>query len=212
MTPMSRQLAQLRDIVVADVRYLALQGDGLVDDNALRRDSVVLRRLLTDRGEGDIALLWRLSGIEGTPRIEGADIGELTTDTGLEFATADPFRGRGVVTYEVRVYGRIHDEAGPGALARQMLPIAQYMNGGCIYAEGTIIRRSDLIAYVANTRGGAHHGRGKRTGNPRRQHAYDVLDQISTEWSVMNRDAVFAQVLAVGQAVVTSSDIQALIG
>lgn len=56
----------LLEIVAADLRYLAVEWNGSIEDDALRRNSVVLRRLVV---EGELQRAWKAAGFHGEPKI-----------------------------------------------------------------------------------------------------------------------------------------------
>lgn len=98
-------------------------------------------------------------------------------------------------------------------LSRQGIPIetltlANFMPSPCIIAQGKEISRRILIQYVANKLGGAHWDPGR--GKKKKDMLFALLDQVSQRISLADKNAVYFELLSVGQALVNSPDIQTL--
>ncbi|WP_248582585.1 hypothetical protein [Nocardioides sp. InS609-2] len=188
-----------------------------MDLHVLRREAVVLRRLLVDNG-GDIARLWRAEGRPGQPMIpEVSDLARFPTWSGLVFATADTIdTGTGMLVGEMLLWedaaltteirAIMESDAQPADM-----PLRKYVEAVCVVSKSRPIRRDDMIMYVANRRGGAHFNRKRQTNNPRRQAAFNVLDEMSSDgWQMNGQDATFAQLITIVHNVVAAPDLQLL--
>src|SRR5690349_2166730 len=61
-----------------------------MEQHTLRREAVILRRLLVENGKGDILRLWRLDGRPGNPEVPDADdLARLPHYDGLELGAAE---------------------------------------------------------------------------------------------------------------------------
>lgn len=210
--------AELREIVCADVDHLQTTWSDVMDFHALRRDAVVLRRLLVDNG-GDLARLWNAEERGGQIMLpEVADLRRFPHWKGLGFATAHPTKTDGVKVAELLMW-RIPEVEAPEIQAvitinqrDRDLTISEFRESVCLVSVERPVRRVDLITYVSNRRGGAHSDRRRVPGDPRRRIAWQVLDQLGEgNYQVNQRDAAFGQLVTIGQEVVNSPDVQKLV-
>lgn len=207
-------VAELREVVRADLTHLRDTWRAGMDLHVLRREATSLRRLLVDNG-GDVFRLWRAEGRDGQPTIpEVSDLSRFPSWKGLGFATADTVRiGPDVelgelllwkeeeITPEIRAV--LESEAQPKDMA-----LRAYLEAACVVVNERPIRRDDFITYVANRRGGAHLDRRGRSKNPRRQQAFELLDDLSVSgFQVNQQDATFAQLIAITRNIVTAPDL-----
>ena len=89
------ELEDLREVVAADVEHLRTTWFDGMSPHTLRREAVVLRRLLVDNS-GDLARLWRMEGRSGQPHIVGGwDLAEFPHWKGLALGTADRVAAEG---------------------------------------------------------------------------------------------------------------------
>lgn len=210
------ELADLREIVAADVAHLRNTWADGMDPHVLRREAVTLRRLLVDNG-GDLARLWRMLGREGQPTIQGGfDLREFPHWRGLAFGTADvmPVHGGaelgGVMLWEQEA---MKDPEIAAVMAQPpgdgTMPLRQYVEAVCIVITEKPVRRLDLITYLTNNRGGAHFDRRGRAGDPQRRAAHELLDRARREGMAINQqEAAFGQLIAIARNVVHSLDVQ----
>lgn len=212
------ELADLREVVAADIAHLATTWQEAMNPHTLRREAVLLRRLLIDNA-GDIARLWRMEGREGQPKIHGGwDLGELPHWRGLALGTADQvdlgpeLQMGGIMLWrqdamDDEIRAAFEQPSGAG-----ITPVRQYVEGICIVVQEKPIRRLDLITYVTNNRGGAHFDRKGKAGDPRRKAAHDLLDRMRREgFAISHQEAAFGQLIVIAQNVVRSPDVLSLI-
>lgn len=195
---------ELRRTVRSDLQHLADTWVDEVDDDWLRRESAYFRRLLIGDRMGDVLRLWKAERRKGEPRLLGATLAALDASD-VDFATADPVRTRWGTTFSAIAYTSIREDR-PPLPGPQLMPLSRYLDGVPLIAGGTKVRRRDLVKYVANKLGGAHLDERR---DPARDAAFIALDQIRGA-SVMDRQATFGQLLAMGQALVGSEDVQDL--
>lgn len=173
----------------------------------------MLRRLLIDNG-GDIAKLWRMDERPGQLMIPDVDdLSTLPHYDGLAFASAETTDiGGGVSLSSLMLWKEEKVPKGLDGDVNQPRPMSvqQYAGAVCLVVNGRAVRRSDVITYVANKRGGSHYDR-SRTGNPARKAAHELLDLVSTSgYKIGGLDAVFGQFLGIGRTVANSPDVLAL--
>ena len=90
----------------------------------------------------------------------------------------------------------------------ETLTLANFMPSLCIFAQGKEISRRMLIQYVANKLGGAHWSPGR--GKTKQDMLFALLDQVSQNVILADKNAVYFELLSIGQALVNSPDIQTL--
>lgn len=208
-------VAELREVVRADLTHLRDTWRAGMDLHVLRREATLLRRLLVDNG-GDVFRLWRAQGREGQPMIpEVSDLTRFPSWKGLGFATADTVElGDGVEVGELLLWKE--DEITPEIRAvlesrsqPNDMPLRKYLEAPCVIVNERPIRRDDFITYVANRRGGVHLDRRGTTKNPRRQASFELLDNLSADgFRVNQQDATFAQLIAITRNIVTAPDLE----
>ena len=146
---------------------------------------------------------------------EVSDLTRFPSWKGLGFATADTVQlGDGLEMGELLLWKE--DEITPEIRAvlesesqPRDMPLRKYLEAPCVIVNERPIRRDDFITYVANRRGGAHLDRRGRTKNPRREAAFELLDDLSADgFQVNQQDATFAQLIAITRNVVTAPDLQ----
>lgn len=201
-----------------DVRYLIKEWPNGLEDDALRRASPVLRRLLVD---GDLQRAWRLAGFEKQPMV---------TSMSLEpsIAGVDPSRvllasiggakANGVIVGGVLMFNYALSEAelkaraGYGPPVESTLPLRAYAEAPCVMTGGRLISRHTVIKYVANKLGGAHHD--KKRGNDKDELAFVLLDKVGRDLRlrVLDKPVVYFELLGIGQVLAKSSDIRKFAG
>ena len=158
-------------------RYLTVEWNENIEDDALRRGSTVLRRLLVD---GDLQRAWRVAGFERTPRITCSTLRPILRSEPLDkiaFAAAGgakyqgaELRGALMVNY-AKLPDQVKSDYESGVPSEQV-PLKDFIESACIVVKGQIVARCVLIKYVANKLGGAHHdhraatARTDNRGNP----------------------------------------------
>ena len=193
-------------------------------DHQLRRISVQLRSLLV---EGSLQQCWRLLTMEpkqpiiNAPRLRpnkmdknavalagGGTIGP------VRFANISFRPGVALSADEVK------QEYEEGKADMEFpFRLTDYLDSCSIFINGKSISRRQVIAYVANKKGGAHldHTRKKDDDAYRCLDSAANLIRIGTSRNPANgtieggRNAIYAELLSVGQHVSGSSDIQRLV-
>ena len=200
--------------VAEDLEWLAASWKSGADAVAVRHGSAILRRLLL---EGELGYAWRSVGFTGEPAVEAVDIasvldGILPAKVSLALCTGGTFDGMtvaGVVTMHLRPgeeMPRPHrrDSATP---IKRLFKLNAYLNAPCAIVDGSIIRRHDLIKYIALVRGGVHLGR-KRKEEKR---LVDRVGPLEQRVNIRSIDGLFFEALSIGQALGESADCLELV-
>lgn len=223
MTPDERALVRT---VLEDMKYLRDEWDDAIDEDALRRNSTVLRRLLI---HADYSKAWRAVGLAKEPRMQAVDMSAFLKGIApehiivMQIGGGDHLGGvqmgpSGGFTYEMtpqEVQARF--EVGKTKLDdMQPCGMREYMNRVCmairVSASGAAIEsvtRHQLVNYVANKRGGAHLDARRDSQDPT-ERVYMALDRVF-DGSARTADlpAVYFELLSIGQAVVRLDDAKA---
>jgi hypothetical protein len=198
--------SHLIQIVGEDLRYLIARGDSLATD-ALRRDSVVLRRLIVD---GDFGRVWNLLRIPGKPMISAPRLEKLLDDNVLgpkvSLALAGGGQYHGLCAAMAITYAA-HVDDDQQELAEHAFTVGEFSSSASIYAGGTRVSRAEVIQYVANKLGGAHLSSTRKGGH---RAAYEVLDRHCDRFHIEGvagldgLNAVYFELLSIGQLVARS--------
>lgn len=209
---MSPDQAREVKVVAADLRYLKKRWGGSVDTDELRRNSVVLRRLLIEDGYGRA---WRALGFPGQPQIAATDLvahrGKLNPDQ-IIFAEAGGAK-RG--TMQVQGITMVNYAMSPEEIAERfkqgpqskVYTLPEFLSSECFSLQGKAINRRQVIKYVANKLGGAHFDT-KRDPNQKDAEIIAFLDEILASARTSDMEAVYYELLSIGQAVARSKDTQ----
>lgn len=201
------------DLVAAAIDDLQMLRDTwpeTVTEHKLRRDSAALRRLLVD---GDLKKAWRLAGHANEPRIFTTHrIRDISKEerSKVSWASEGGFEQDGIqilapATSNQRIELPFSRDK-PG-----FLTLSRFVDGPVAVAYGTTIKRSTLVKYVANKLGGAHYD--ERRSARAEEQVFAQLDRTFKVGSsglrvqTLGLSPVYAEMLAVGQAVLRSPDV-----
>ena len=196
-----------------DLRHLLSRGDKL-DNPSVRRDSIILRRLLV---EGDFFRTWKVLGFRDKPRVVAPRLeyflDRKATRRRIHFALAGGGQYFGVLAAMAII--------NVGSEAVQLDPevnpleftftISEFARSASIYVEGVTVSRTEVIQYVANKLGGAHVSSGRKGTHGR---TFEVLDRNTDRFffegipKLHGTNAVFFELLSIGQLLVKSHDVQ----
>ena len=193
-------------IVLEDLDFLGSEWDQDVSDESLRRSSPVLRRFLV---EGQLLKSWHNVGLSGQPEVLAPSLNKHLAVCPLNtvrYATA------GGADYQGMTIALLFetDEAST-PMQRQKISalgppeirqtLTEFTDSACVIVEGTLISRLELVKYVVNKLGGAHY-------DSKREKDYQrLLDYVGRTRTVAGKNAVYFELLSIGQTLVKSSDI-----
>ena len=203
----------LLKLVFEDTSYLFKEWSASVEDDALRRSSNVLRNLLVYDLLGQAAREIGFSEM----RILAPDF----NSSAVEVPPGGFFQLGGAISKSITAY---HIQFMPGVAedpaatekrskaighpdAKRPLKLGAYLKQpSFIFSDGSTIDHGDVITYVANKLGSAHFDQRRDLAKIIDQ-KYAALDTIRATWEVAERNAVYYELLSIGQCVVTSNDI-----
>ena len=193
-------------VVLADLDYLDSNWSaGDVTDDEMRRNSTLLRRFLID---GDLLRAW----IEVVGKVPYA-----VPSKGLKQPLAKAVRGVAYTTVstvtqpgsQVHQAHVIRGPLGKGpdpvvVVQEKPLKLKKFVNGFCVVIDDVFIRRREVIQFVANKAGGAHYDEDKTK-------PYQRSVEAMTSFEVMGRDALYYELLGIGQALASAPDTTRLV-
>lgn len=205
--------------VVEDLKYLASDWHERVDDDVLRRGATTIRRLLV---ENDLQKAWHLSGetepiiINQAPNLDAFLYDPLPT---IAMAGGGSYDGvQACLAIEVNGVNSKEPQANKDIFADQKLtkfltatsmffdPAEILRKSGDVVPVDTMlptrVSRQEVITFVANQLGGSHYG-----DNDKRP-AYDVMREYRRYFNVSGKDAVYFELLSIGQLVGKSPTLQ----
>lgn len=198
-------------MVAADILSLRVERTEDITNDALRRLSPVLRRLLVER---DLQQAWRTAGFESEPVIEAFSLNATVAGFSLDrvvFAAVGSERpSRGDALHTVMITsGNLDDDL--RTLSRRDRPwkqpfcLSAFCKGACLIIGGEPISRAAVVKHVANKLGGEHFDswRSNRSG----ERSFRLLDSELTTGTIHRREVIYFQLLAIGQSVGRSEDL-----
>jgi len=203
-------------VMSQDLEYLHEEWRDEIDDASLRRNSLVLRRLLVEQ---DLTKAWRKVGFEDEPKIKAPTIEEHLKTCPLQdvlFATAGgaSYRGTQIATLFMPRGAANPEEtrrrSALGPFVFKLHGFKEFIESPCMIVKGTAVSRKDLIEYVANKLGGAHTDQRRGAAKPL-DVIFTCLDEISQTTQVAGKNAIYYELLSIGQNMIRSDDINRLI-
>jgi hypothetical protein len=147
-------------IALSDLDYLYDEWNQDITDDSLRRNSVVLRRLLVN---GDLLRVWRKAEFQGQPEIVAPTLEEhlkLYPLNTVRFALAGGahYGSMTVAVFFERDVASTPEEIkrsfGLGPVYETKFTLTEFVESSCVIVEGVVISRREIIRYVANKLGG----------------------------------------------------------
>ena len=206
----------LLSIVHGDLLVLAKDWNQDIDDNSLRVASPILYRLLI---ENALPIAARMLGSKAL-RIMAPLISKETDFNklpGLVFWQAGGARFRGMEVMSVAMYDRALSEPEMKAnyerekvLMGKQYPekLSVYLNQTAFVIRSVKIDRAEVIKYVNNKIGGRHYDTTRKDSELEQK--YSLLDEIRKQLIVADKNAVYYELLSIGQRIVNSRDVMKL--
>lgn len=203
----------LLEIVVSDLVFLREEWDGEVDDHSLRRSSTILRRLLVDN---ELQRAWKAAGFEKETVIEASTLQKLIDIAPLDkvtFATAGGAKYKGAELRGVTIlnYAMTQEEiqkVNAHGVPSASFGLSVFIATPSVIINGKLIPRRVVIKYVSNKLGGAHHD--AKRGKTEEEVLFSRVDGAQ-QILLLNKPAIYFELLSTGQALVGSADINRLI-
>jgi len=212
---------ELARVVAEDLEYLFAEWNQDIDDASLRRNSLVLRKLLIE------GLLSRVAHeVDKQVLVMTPAIGRLITDAELRecrFFQAGGALYKGTIVQSISMISRAKTEAEIKASYERSkesiekdypVKLNVFLKQTSLVVDGVLINREVVIKYVANKLGGAHYDKSredtKAGGNISLEQKYELLDKVRSDVTVADKNAIYYELLSIGQRLVNSGDIHQL--
>jgi hypothetical protein len=207
------------------------------DDVAIRHGSSVLRRLLVEDAAGRA---WRKLGFKKTPTVQGPDLLALCEEKGVKpalgHAVAGGVRLDGVDWALIGSFRVDNRETGISAsadsgfavlstfigrdalnpshspldhLVERTWYLHDYLRAPGALRRGQLLSRSEVIKHMANDMGGVHL---EKSNSAMRQFLIEAERNVFIQTKKRALRGLYIEVLAIGQAIGRSADIQRLAG
>lgn len=211
---------ELLGIVLDDLKHIQKESNPECSDHQLRRISVQLRGLLV---EDRLFRAWRTLGLQ--PKAPAIIAQRLRTDhldeNALAVAAGGQIGGASIagVQFMPGVVATPEDakrmyEQGKADLEYKF-SLSEYKDSCAIFVKGKRVKRVQLVKYVANKKGGAHLDASRKD-----EEIYSLLDAAgenlvfggtkSDSINVPGKNAIYLELLSIGQNVSSAPDIQRL--
>lgn len=200
--------------VVEDLEYLQNGWGPEIANPDIRRGSAVLRSLLV---ENVYSRAWRSVGFERQPSVIAVDIDKLIGgETDLVvccLAWGAHFRGLYMASPLINEGGKpIGDASAPlrenGYPGEREYHVSEFMESTAGIAGRLIVKRREIIKYVANVKGGVHLGQKAKAAERK---LVNKLAKFENRIQAHTTDGVFVELVAIAQAVGLSDDAAKLI-
>ena len=211
----------LARVVAEDLEYLFHDWNQEIDDGSLRRSSPVLRSLLVE------GLLGRVAHQVGRDvRVMAPAVGRVTTEAELrecKFFQAGGALHKGIIVQSMSMVARAKTEAeikasyerGRSAMGKSYpVKLGTFLKQTSLVVNGVLINREEVIKYVANKLGGAHYDSSRESakgpGDLSLELKYKLLDEVRGGMLVADRNAIYYELLSIGQRLINSRDVRQL--
>lgn len=210
----------LARIVWEDLDFLFREWNQDIDDASLRRASPVLRSLLI---EGQLGKVAHACGRD--LRIMAPAINKFLSEAGLKqnaYFQAGGARYKGIEVQAVSMVQRALSEREiktnyerDRKVIGKSYPVklGAFLRQPSFVVDGVIIYRDEVIKYISNKLGGAHYDESRKTtatGRVTLEDKYALLDKVRSGTHVADKNAIYYELLSIGQRVVSSRDIHRL--
>jgi hypothetical protein len=210
ISPEDRQLIA---IVHSDLQFLRDEWDNQVDDHSLRRSSPILRRFLV---ENDLHRAWKLAGFPSQALVRASTLEPILRTIPphrITFASAGGGSYNGAEVRGALLLNFVMTEAQVKKVAEGPPPDREYRlldfsSDTCVIALGKRFSRTQVVKYVANKLGGAHYD--TRRGHRKDDAAFLLLDKVEAQVMLLDKPAIYFELLSIGQAIGASHDLYTL--
>lgn len=211
---------ELARVVAEDLDFLSREWNQDIDDASLRRASPILRSLLIEGKLGKIA-----HDCEKSLRIMAPAINRVITETELKekvYFQAGGAKYKGMEVQAISIVNRAlseneikaNYERDKKAIGKSYpVKLGVFLRQPSFVVDGILIYREEVIKYVSNKLGGAHYDDARETdakGEAALNRKYLLLDKVRSGTNIADKNAIYYELLSIGQRVVNSRDVRHL--
>ena len=212
---------ELARLVAEDLEFLAIEWNQDIDDASLRRTSPVLRNLLIEKQLENIAYQ---VGME--IKVLAPAICRLMSASELKQKSFFQAGGANFKGMQIQFTSMINRAKSPAEikagyeLAKSVIgrsypvKLGQFLKQTSFVVDGVLINREEVIKYVANKLGGTHYDPSRKPAEDGSgvslDDKYVLLDTIRKGLITGDKNAVYYELLSIGQRISNSRDIRHL--
>lgn len=206
-------------IVLEDINYLTDEWSQDIDDPSLRRSSAVLRSLLIDGQLIKVANMLNEEISIMAPLISKYE--DELNDPSIIFYQSGGAKYRKMEVQSLKQTNRVMtaDEIRKNFEKQKdiigqnySLKLTKFMKQVSFVINGTKINREEVIKYIVNKRGGAHFDSSRKTeksgSRGELERKFTLLDVVHSGTIVADKNAVYYELLSIGQRLIGSQDVQ----
>ncbi len=209
---------ELAHIIAEDIEFLSREWNQDIDDASLRRASPILRSLLVENNMGKIAHACGRNLRIMAPLINKVLVEEELKQYAYWQAGGAEYKGM-----EIQAMSKVNRalseqeikdnyERGKKVIGKSYsVKLSIFLRQPSFAVEGVLIYREEVIKYVSNKLGGAHYDKSRiTTAKPdgALENKYALLDKVRAGTYVNDKNAIYYELLSIGQRVVNSRDMQ----
>lgn len=210
---------ELIRIVGEDLIYLKEEWNQDISDASLRRASPTMRNLLIEGNLLKVANLLNEQITVLAPEISRFE--SQLDDPYISFYQCGGAKYKGVTVQSMKMYSRALSgkeikedyERDKNSMDRSYaVKLSKFLKQCSFVIEGVKINREEVIKYLANKRGGAHYDPSrdidKKGSKGELEQKYKLLDKVHDGMISCDKNAVYFELLSIGQRLVNSPDVQ----
>ena len=208
---MSADLKSRFKSVAEDLEHLGTDWLNIPRDDAVRRGSVILRRLLA---EGVLQRAWKEYEFSREPTIVAPD---LRLIVGNDFAKVRVALAGGAIDGGIEIAGAISytgrpsEAIGPPIGLERPFKLSEFMESASVIIDGHVIKRREVVKYFAHFEGGVHLLLSSRIRKEEEQLVRSV-SRWRRDIELCQRDGLYFELLSIGQAIGRADDMKKLSG
>jgi hypothetical protein len=192
---------------------------GILDENDLRRDVPILRRLLIDGGGGLLRTYRKATGARGDVKVEYVDLNrqlagldrKLVSFASAGGATHNGMSVSGALEYRAAWTPEQVKARYEHGLATRKSTLQTFLDSPCMVVDGTKVNRRNLLQFVSNRLGGVHYDESREHTSPEIARQFEALGSVLNDVRITDHRSVYFELLSIGQALLASPEILELL-
>ena len=212
---------KLLETVNEDLTHLSTKWNQDIDDASLRIASPILRRLLIEGMLCRVARMLKKQIQIMAPLICRTEKFENLRD--IAFYQCGGAKYKGMIVQSVSQVNRalspqeitkLYEAAKDTIDKSYPVKVSVFLKQTSFVIKGIAINREEVIKYIANKLGGVHYDSKRKIGGDTSkitlEHKYALMDKVRDELMLADKNAVYYELLSIGQRIINSRDVQKL--
>lgn len=198
--------------VLADINYLNEEWNQDIDDQSLRRSSTVLRNLLIEDQLIKVASYLKEEISIMAPLVSKYE--DQLNDPSIIYYQCGGAKFNGTEIFFIKISTRdMTPESIKADNEKQKdmdgrsyaIKLSKFMKQASFMIDKVRINREEVIKYIVNKKGGAHYDSSRKNNDLERK--YSLLDSIYSGIQMVDKNAVYYELLSIGQRLIGSVDV-----